>query len=1230
MKKYTTIILYFFISDFLIFSQSDPSSKFLKPSVEAQSLQGINGASAELFTGKVNINIPLYTLKQYDIEVPISLTYQGGGIKVTDEGNQVGLGWTLNVGGVISRNVCGAPDELYDQTYKVVGFNNLEKPIYSHISGYDDRRSFVDLIKRRIMDYNPTDQYRFSENYSKIGYMSNVFGMQYDDGHFDSAQDTYSFNIMGISGAFVIDKSNNCIIQSNDGVQILYNKLLNTFEVREANGYIYKFEERETSTYSYKVGYGWYCGELENFNYQQFNYTSSWWLSSIISPSGENINFNYQHRNYTCTDYNKDYSECTTFYPKEFWREYIDEDFLGSSECFCESVYIDSIGLIQVCSKCKKYYEPIVHNIIKNQPIIYQKETYEKICLSSIETSNSEIFFDYTWFLCNTPTLKQIKILPNKLQSNIVQKKIDFNYSYFIPFDNKYSRKKLDNIKIYNDNTTIDPLTYKFSYIEKDDNNENIIFSYNSKQRDHWGYGAFDGGLIPSPITSFGKYNYSGSGDEAIIDRSADPQGSVSCMLKSITYPTGGRTELTWEPNTFSKLGLLSERSLGIISDDSFFKSLTQAMDKIDHNIYIKASGENKNLQGTFFVPVLQNINIDLSQYYSNYFPKNDPLWGDCIYGWNLSDTVDIAGLKLPYLQFTSSEGKIYFVRINKQNIENITGIYTLPLPSGLYKYKLCNPRSELGQQHNECSEFYYRCQDGIDASYGTIKINYFTLRSSGIPLNSYYVGGCRIKKILNISNNDSIARLYDYSLDGTNPNSSSSGVLTNIPRYSSLFTKDYWKLKENGEPLYLNEEAESYLLTLNSDGLSNSVNGGSHIEYSKVRERIIKNNHPDPLDPERRDIRQTTYNFWTSLDSYCQDEDMTNYATIMPSNMVMLTSRNYKRGHLKGIEEITDERKTTTFNYQILDNENTDTITGSLFTVGDYTELPFLNNTSQYGLVRAYKDFGIVKYKVIPYNKRLKEVITTGSIADDYKKYTYVNSEYSSSLWANSPLSETIKDSEGDEITKYYTYTYKNKIHTCVTVKNGKIIDAFRNEYNDKSQIAAEYIAELNSNQLPDALIYNLGTSQFISISHPIFSLTNKLIKTFTYDRNRLAQVTDNRYNSSITYLWSYNGEYPIAEIKNTQLIDVRNLLGDNIIGSLFSSLEPDMSIVDNLRQSMPQCVITTMTYKLLKGINSFTDPRGVKTTFEYDESGNLKNIKDYQNRLLQTINYHYIGEYL
>src|ERR1035437_5376527 len=63
-------------------------------------------------TGTVNIEIPLYEIKIKDIvSIPIKLTYNTGGIKLTERPGPVGLGWNLQSGGYIQREMRGRSDD---------------------------------------------------------------------------------------------------------------------------------------------------------------------------------------------------------------------------------------------------------------------------------------------------------------------------------------------------------------------------------------------------------------------------------------------------------------------------------------------------------------------------------------------------------------------------------------------------------------------------------------------------------------------------------------------------------------------------------------------------------------------------------------------------------------------------------------------------------------------------------------------------------------------------------------------------------------------------------------------------------------------------------------------------------------------------------------------------------------------------------------------------------------
>ena len=87
-----------------------------------------------LYTGIPNIDIPFFTVRGSLINVPISISYHAGGIKVEEVSSSIGIGWSLNAGGVITRSIRGLPDEtLYGylamiQYYPLPYQGNLSDP----------------------------------------------------------------------------------------------------------------------------------------------------------------------------------------------------------------------------------------------------------------------------------------------------------------------------------------------------------------------------------------------------------------------------------------------------------------------------------------------------------------------------------------------------------------------------------------------------------------------------------------------------------------------------------------------------------------------------------------------------------------------------------------------------------------------------------------------------------------------------------------------------------------------------------------------------------------------------------------------------------------------------------------------------------------------------------------------------------------------------------------------
>ncbi|OWK69707.1 RHS repeat protein [Pedobacter sp. AJM] len=112
-------------------------------------------------------------------------------------------------------------------------------------------------------------------------------------------------------------------------------------------------------------------------------------------------------------------------------------------------------------------------------------------------------------------------------------------------------------------------------------------------------------------------------------------------------------------------------------------------------------------------------------------------------------------------------------------------------------------------------------------------------------------------------------------------------------------------------------------------------------------------------------------------------------------------------------------------------------------------------------------------------------------------------------------------------------------------------------------------------------------------------------------------------------SYLYSYNSQYPIAEIKNADYAVIESLLTTTSIELFSNKVNPDKVAIDSflapLKANLPNAFITTYTYKPLIGMTSMTDPKGMTTTYEYDDFGRLKWVKDQHGNIVKENTYHY-----
>lgn len=80
------------------------------PSPEAVSLAKFTEIPVSHYTGLPTIGVPLYEVNFEGISIPVGLSYHARGVKVEEIASRVGIGWALNAGGSISRQIRGKND----------------------------------------------------------------------------------------------------------------------------------------------------------------------------------------------------------------------------------------------------------------------------------------------------------------------------------------------------------------------------------------------------------------------------------------------------------------------------------------------------------------------------------------------------------------------------------------------------------------------------------------------------------------------------------------------------------------------------------------------------------------------------------------------------------------------------------------------------------------------------------------------------------------------------------------------------------------------------------------------------------------------------------------------------------------------------------------------------------------------------------------------------------------
>lgn len=223
----------------------------IPPSPDASSVIRQNFSDVNLYTGKVNYSLPIYTISKNGYSHPLMLNYiGGGGIKVEEAASSVGLGWSLQGSGMISRTIKGIADDYYGGSY--IG--------YMHLPAFDTT----------VLNLNHPLWSLYETNYST--------------GRYDGQPDMFSLNAPGLSGEFYINKAKEVVWNEKTDLKIklIFNSYaLTGFEVINLAGYTYFFDIPESAR-SVSLNSGF---PTERLDYD----ISSWYLSKVTNNVGKTV-----------------------------------------------------------------------------------------------------------------------------------------------------------------------------------------------------------------------------------------------------------------------------------------------------------------------------------------------------------------------------------------------------------------------------------------------------------------------------------------------------------------------------------------------------------------------------------------------------------------------------------------------------------------------------------------------------------------------------------------------------------------------------------------------------------------------------------------------------------------------------------------------------------------------------------------------------------------------------
>lgn len=463
-------------------------------------------------------------------------------------------------------------------------------------------------------------------------------------------------------------------------------------------------------------------------------------------------------------------------------------------------------------------------------------------------------------------------------------------------------------------------------------------------------------------------------------------------------------------------------------------------------------------------------------------------------------------------------------------------------------------------------------------------------------------VGGLRISEITNYNNDNEIVNQtrYKYLTPG--------GICSGVGAPDPVFVREYCVnlCIKNSEVLGVTLN----LLELNEVDLNNY--SGSAVQYKYVTEEKLE----EGICKLRTDYEYQERFFSNKVISSYSVLDCTWKETPYSMN-------DYEEGRLLSKSDY----KYDNGKYILLKKENYEWV------INDYSvpKVRALSVLPVYKIYQCYISsydpynlgfYDITAAKVYLAKKEVKETTDSGEMLTAVT-YRYDNPDYMQ-------LTKTIiTDSQGKtiETSNKYCFDESTTINDKMKAKNmvaqpleiTKTVSGSQTEklkvtyetFNDEAILEPKHIEKQTTS---DAGFSGVTYHQYDSYGNPLHLSQNNAIEVF--------------------YLWSYNGKYPIAEIRNATYAKVeaaaKTVFGVKSINELSALASVDTGKVRSLSndKNLVDSHVTVYTYDSTGNMLTATDPSGVTTFYVYDSFDRLMETYIKENGIkkpLSTYKYKY-----